>query len=602
MNIFSHFHFARKLIFHLFLASIIVFGLISWMLTHSVKRFISNHAYTQTQLFAENIQSIFEKEILKLENIPDKLIGASGCHSQECISALPETLLKHCPQLIGCSLHCHVTDPDTTPNHHLVAIRESNGKIRLRHPHQGISPLPVKQQIIRQTAQGYWIYSQVNQEKTLAFCYPLYDTVAQPLGFLKLDFPQKTITYLICNCHSYPNNKLFIIDSGGNYLVNPFQLENIHEARLPLFLKDNSYFIHYTPISCMNWQLGILCPSCSLTNSFSQLYWIVFLCLGCGFLVLFIGTANIVRRQSAPWKQLAHTAREIANGQFETPMPEFKYNHEIHEVCHSFRYLQHHLSDYIEKLKIFMAEQEQRKAELNLAQKIQQRFLPHNITLPPHIQLASELRQSREVGGDLYEYFISDNRLYFAIGDVTGKGIPAALYMASISKLLRYVACSQTSTAQICSIINKHMCEDGEDGMYITLFLGILNMNTGVLTYSNTGHPYPLIVHPDGSTQCLDADSGLPIGILDSYHFTEGTYVLSPNHSILLYTDGITDAENPAGQFFSKDRLIECVERIAPASPQQIIQAIMENITKHIGNGKQTDDLSLLLIRFGEIT
>lgn len=600
MGIFSHFHFARKLIFHLFLASIIVFGLVSWTLAHSVKRFIGHHTYTQTQLFAENIQDIFEKEMLKLENIPDRIISMSGCHSPECISALPETLLNRYPQLAGCSFHC--PPADTATLNHFAAIRESDGKIRLQHPRHGIFRLPAKQQIIRQAAQGYWIASQVNQEKTLAFCYPLYDTIARPLGLLQLDFPQKVITDLICNCRSCPHGHLFLIDSGGNYLVNPFPQKNLREIRSALFRKGDSYFVHYAPIPYMNWQLGILCPSCNSSDTFSQLYWIILLCLGCGFVVLFVGSADIVRRQSAPWKQLAHTAREIADGQFETPMPEFKYNHEIHEVCHSFRYLQHHLTDYIEKLKISMAEQEQRKAELNLAQQIQQHFLPHSITLPSHVQLASELRQSREVGGDLYEYFTLDNRLYFAIGDVTGKGVPAALYMASISKLLRYVACSQTSTARICTIINKHMCEDGENGMYITLFLGILDLNTGIITYSNAGHPYPLIVHPDGKTQCLNTDSGIPIGILDNYRFTEGTYVLSPNHSILLYTDGITDAENPAGQFFGKDRLVQCVEKAAPSSPQQIIQAIMGEITRHIGGGKQTDDLSLLLIRFGEIS
>ncbi len=620
MDIFSHFNFARQLIFYFVIVLIAAFGFISWTLTNSVKHFIGNNTYTQAQIFAENIQITFEKEMLELENIPDKIIKTSGYCSMEYISTLPEIVLNNYPQVLSCSLHCNISNPDTTTHNHLIALRNPNGEIKLNKPRYCTFRPPTQEQIIHQARHGYWIHSNIRQEKTIAFCYPLYGNAKHPLGFLKLDFPYKTITNFICNHKLYKYGYLFIIDSAGNYLVPPFQQGTVNLSQFAPFPylkqkitqggtktmiyknKNIPYFVHYTSIPYINWYLGIVCPSYATLNSSNKLYWIIFICLGGGLLFLFIGTINIVHRLSYPLKQLAYTARQIADGKFDTPIPRLKCSHEIHELYNSFRYLQHNLINYIEKLKISTAEKEQRNSEMNLAQKIQQRFLPHHITLPSHIELAAELRQSREVGGDLYEFFIRENRLYFAIGDVSGKGVPAALYMVSISKLFRYVACTLTSTAQICNTINQHMCEDTEDDMYITMFMGILDINTGILTYTNAGHPYPLVIHDNGTSHFLDKCPDMPIGILENHCFTEHTYTLPKNNTLLFYTDGITDTENPAGQFFGKEKLIRCAEKMAASSPQQIIQAILEDITQHIDTHKQTDDLTLLLIRFKGIS
>lgn len=138
--------------------------------------------------------------------------------------------------------------------------------------------------------------------------------------------------------------------------------------------------------------------------------------------------------------------------------------------------------------------------------------------------------------------------------------------------------------------------------MYLTLFLGILDFRTGVLTYTNAGHPYPLILNADGTTGSFTQYPDIPVGVMDDFHFSEHTYTFPANSSLLFYTDGITDAENPDGQFFGKEKLIKCVERVATDSPRQIIQTILEDITKHMDSCKQTDDLTLLLIRFADVS
>lgn len=624
MKILHSISFSKQLIIYLLIVLFIAFIFISLALTNSVQQFIGSNAYIQAQTFAGNIQNVFEKEIKKIESIPDKIIDLEGKTVLQCTSNLPKMLMNSYSQMICCSIHYVSTDTSAS-GIHIIAIRRPNGDIELdRTPHKSSFRPPAPKEILHQNNNGgIWTYSQVNSEKTIAFCYPLCDCHNQCRGYLKLDYPVKTITDFICNYKLYKYGNLFITDSLGNYVVAPFQEENDQNSH-SLFTKDDThtlqsviqkggfgssiyynnntkYFIYYSPLSHMHWRLGIICPYNEILNSSHKLYWVIFLCLGGGLIFLFIGVINIVHRLSSPLNQLAFTARQIADGHFDVQVPVLKSSSEINELYDSFRYMQQNIINHIEKLKISTAEKEQRKSEMILARRIQQRFLPQHIELPSNIELAAELRQSQEVGGDLYEFFILENRLYFAIGDVSGKGTPAALYMVSISKLFRYIASSHTSTATICNIINKHMCEDTEDDMYVTIFMGILDINTGILTYTNAGHPYPLIIHENGETNLFMKYPEAPVGVLSDHVFTEHTYTLHKNTSILFYTDGITDAENIAGEFYSSENLVKLVEQVAERSPQQIIQAILEDIKEHIGQRNQSDDLTLLLVRYNGI-
>lgn len=618
MKIFKNTGFAKQLIIYLLIVLIVTFIFISLALTNSVQQFIGNNAYSQAQVFAGNIQNIFEKEIRKIEDIPDKIVTLDGHSALQTSYFLPLTLLKTYPQLTSCSIHYFSSQQDTADNH-TIAFRNRDGNIQLIDTCYKCDLCQAKpKQIIHRNKQGsIWIYSQIEQIKTVAFCYPLCDRHKRCCGYLKLDFPLKTITDIVCDNKLYKYGYLFIIDSTGNYLSNPFQqlqdkkkdtssLNNTLHHRMRkgetgssiYYLDNTKYFVYYSPLPYMQWRLGIVCPYNEITSSSNKLLWVIFLCLGSGLLFLFIGTINIVHRLAYPLKELAFASRQIADGHFDAPIPDLKANFEIKELYDSFRYMQQNLINYIEKLKISTAEKEQRRSEMMLARRIQQRFLPHRIQLPPNIELAAELRQSHEVGGDLYDFFIQNDRLYFTVGDVCGKGTPAALYMVTICKLFRYVASSQTSTSEICGILNKLMCEDAEDDMYVTMFMGILDIQTGALTYTNAGHPYPLVIHENGECNFMSKYPDVPIGVLKEHVFIENTYTLHKNTSLLFYTDGITDAENPGGAFYNTDNLLKCIEQAGYFSPQQIIQSILADVKKHMGNRQQSDDLTLLLIKY----
>lgn len=615
MKMYQNKSFSRQLILYLLIVLIITFILITITLANSVNQFIGSNAYNQAQSFSSNVKKSLKKEILRMESLPDKFIGHTGSLLHNNPDHLPELLLKEDPQLLACSVCYNIDIGQSHLSPTISAYRDKNGIIFQHKLNENKYNSIHTHPFIRKNHQGaFWIYSTLGEIQTISYCCPLLNRNFERFGYLKLDFPLSALTDPICQQHRSNYSYLFIIDSNGRKLASRIrenEKEDFHTMQIfdssnlkgessssTCYINNIKYFTFYSSLPCMPWRLGLVCPYDQILNSSHKLYWVIFLCLGGGLLVLFIGTVNIVHRLSYPLKQLAYTTRQIAEGRFNTEIPEVSSTTEIKELYDSFRYMQQSLINYIEKLKISTAEKEQRKSEMKLARRIQQRFLPTPIELPANIDFAAELRQSQEVGGDLYEFFMISNLLYFVIGDVSGKGTPAALYMVSICKLFRYVASNHTSTATICNIINKHMCEDTEDDMYVTMFMGIIDINTGIMTYTNAGHPYPVVLHDNGETHFLSKYPDVPIGILENHSFAEHIYTLRKNTSLLFYTDGITDAENQTGKFYGKNRLLGCLHNHASDSPKEIIEKILEDIQQHIGERRQSDDLTLLMLRF----
>lgn len=617
--------FSKQLIIYLVIVLIVVFLFISLILANSVNQFIGNNAYIRSQSIAENVQTILSREIDKIERIPNQITEIYGQLDYHNAAIMPAKILKSYSTISGCSVCCLPNQFHRNSFPPSAAFRCKEGKIITTVP-PTYTFYNQNKILKRNQFNGYWTYSKVNGHPSIAYSQPIYDRYKDMAGLVKLDLSLKTISELLDDYKFYRSGYLFITDEKGNYISHPdsnmIKLKNIFrypvqpdstflnisrrlvkgETGSGSFFKHNQkYFIYYTPIPYVNWRLGICCPYNEILTSSNKLYFLIFLCLGAGLLFLFAGIANIVHRFSDPLRQLAYTARQIAHGRFDILIPEQHSSNEINELYASFRYMQQNLINYIERLKISTAAREQMNTEMELARQIQQGLLPRPQELPGNISLVAKLQQSRQVGGDLYEYFMSENYLHFAIGDVSGKSIPAAMYMASFSKLCRYIAHNYNSTATICNIINKQMCDDSEGDTYITIFIGILDINTGILKYTNAGHPYPLIIHENGLSNFLTQNTEIPIGVLKNHYFTEHTYTLRPGTSILLYTDGVTDAENRSKQFYSKERLIHYIQSLPDKTPEHLVPALLEDVKQHIGKCDQSDDLTLMDICYKNI-
>ena len=265
--------------------------------------------------------------------------------------------------------------------------------------------------------------------------------------------------------------------------------------------------------------------------------------------------------------------------------------------------LSDHITVALERGRLIEAyiEKERLEEGLRLAHDIQMSMLPK--TFPPFperrdLDIFAAITPAKKVGGDFYDFFFLDeNRLCFAIGDVSGKGVPAALFMAVIKTLFKAIAGRVQNPGEILSTVNREICRDNDSQMFTTLFCGILDTRTGEIRYSNGGHNPPYHLSRAGVQQ-VPKTGGRVLGLLEETTYAGSRLVLGPGETLLLYTDGVTEALDPAEQFFSERRLESILTQINFASAREQIEYLTREITLFAAGAEQADDITTLAIRF----
>lgn len=239
--------------------------------------------------------------------------------------------------------------------------------------------------------------------------------------------------------------------------------------------------------------------------------------------------------------------------------------------------------------------------EMQLASAAQKELIPH--VFPPFperkgLDLSATLYPAREVGGDLYDYFIMGNTLYFCIGDVSGKGVQASLFMAATHYLFRNVV-ARSAAADAAGQINASLCADNENCRFITFWFGCLDLASGRLEYVNAGHNAPVLVR-DGRVEFFPESDNMPFGISDDERFISKSTVLLPGDTLLLYTDGVTEAMDADGREFGTEPMMQAAESVSDGSASGVIGKVLERVRQHASGAAQSDDITMLCVKFIE--
>ena len=242
------------------------------------------------------------------------------------------------------------------------------------------------------------------------------------------------------------------------------------------------------------------------------------------------------------------------------------------------------------------------EGELTIARTIQMAMLPK--VFPPFldrldINIYGVVQPAKEVGGDLYDFYVRHNKLFFCIGDVSGKGVPAALVMAVTRSLFRSITAHEERADEIMKQMNNTMTEQNEQNMFVTLFLGALDFTTGKLEYCNAGHNAPVKVE---SVTCkvksLECKPNLPLGIMEGYEYESQSAEMRYGDTLLLYTDGLTEAENAYHEQYGEQRMIQTLSAQTNSSPREVVEAMIADVERFVNGAQQSDDLTLLFIRY----
>ncbi|MBR5030827.1 MAG: SpoIIE family protein phosphatase, partial [Muribaculaceae bacterium] len=241
-------------------------------------------------------------------------------------------------------------------------------------------------------------------------------------------------------------------------------------------------------------------------------------------------------------------------------------------------------------------EQERLNSELQVAKRIQSEMLPHDDISHSNIDIAATLLPAREVGGDIYDYFLRDDKLFFCIGDASGKGVPSALIMSVTRSMFRSFGLRESNPARIMQNINQAVCHGNDSNMFVTFFIGVLDLPTGRLHYCNAGHDTPILI--TGEPHKLDVKSNIVLGIVKDWFYEGQETILKSGDTLLLYTDGLTEAMDAKHNQFGLQQVLNTISRHQGNSPQQLLDALTGAESDFVGNAEQSDDLTLLAVRY----
>ena len=462
-----------------------------------------------------------------------------------------------------------------------------------------------------------------NSNIIASYCKPLKDADGNFIGSISTDIALAWLSKTIEAIKPYPNSYAVMIGEGGTLYIHPGKqntftasiftktlvepdtaLSELGHAMIrgetgikELEIKGEDYFAFYEPLGETGWSVALFCSKEDIFAGFVQFQINIIIIVILGLLLMRLFIVFIIARELWPLRQLAKQTNTIAKGDFSQELPDVDRIDEIGQLSHSFSDMQQSLVNYIRELKSSTAAKAALENELQVATDIQMSMLPR--IFPPFperkdIDLFASMTPAKEVGGDLYNFLLrEDNCLYFTVGDVSGKGVPAALFMAQATRLFRTLASEGLCPADIATRMNSGLCEGNDTMMFVTMFIGVIHLSTGKLEFCNCGHNPPVL---DGHFIQFK-NKNRPLGLFDGLPFQCESIDDIRGKQLLVYTDGLNEAMNKEHEQFGDDRILEIIAESKDRTACQVVEALRAAVEQHRNGAEPNDDLTLLCMK-----
>lgn len=474
---------------------------------------------------------------------------------------------------------------------------------------------------------GFWM---------VTYSVPILDTAGQFLGVITADLSLEWLQQKMKAIKPYPNSVASISNQNQRFLASTlrsdFDLTGVdsqvnaemetneklmemqqalaegRDSIIDININGESLFIVFGSLT-NRWSASISFQYEDVLRGAAMMLLIIALVGLFGLLLMFILCYIFVLRMTKPITKLTDAAMVMSKGNFDATLPEIKTDDEIMSLRNAFAYMQASLKEYIAELKITTASNERMESELNVAKKIQTALLVHDFPKGVstdaggndyfHYDIHAFLEPAKEVGGDLYDFRIKDDTLYFAVGDVSGKGVPAALLMGITRVALRFVSGMGLPMDEVDSRVNNILSETNDTGMFVTLFCGRIDLKTGKCRYCNAGHN-PIVVKPaNGDAYFLHAKPNIAVGLFPDFPYQGEELDLHPGDKLLFYTDGVTEAEKADKSLFGDDRLLawaNASQAFLNGTSQEAVDDLYATVKQFTEGNEPNDDITIMII------
>ena len=465
-------------------------------------------------------------------------------------------------------------------------------------------------------------------EMLTSYSQTITDRQGTVIGVINTSLSLTWLSQNISSIKPYPNSYSVMIGRGGTYFVHPdstkisrqtiftqameepdtalvalgHAMQRGEEGMKRMRISGEDSYVFYKPLGQTGCSMAIVCPESDIFGGFDRLRNSVRTIVLVGLLLMLFFFIRIITRELRPLHRLAKGAETIASGNFDTKLPELKREDEIGQLSTSFGNMQQSLVKYIEELKDTTAEKASIERDLRIASSIQMGMLPEDFPTKAErddVQLYASLTPAKEVGGDLFDFYFRGNKLFFCIGDVSGKGVPASLFMAVTRSVFRTVSAHESKPDRIMSTINTTIADMNKTHMFVTLFVGVLDLSTGMLHYCNAGHDAPLLV--GAGVGELPCDPNIPVGFMPSWEYSLQEALIYEDTTIFLFTDGLTEAMNADHELFRMERVIDVATKVLSMKeqePHHFIEHMTNAVHEFVGDAEQSDDLTMMAIQY----
>ena len=461
-------------------------------------------------------------------------------------------------------------------------------------------------------------------EMVTTYCQAIKNKQGAVIGVINTSLSINWLSQTISAVKPYPNSYSIMIGRGGTYFVHPdstkitrqtiftqtmlepdtaltalgHAMQRGEEGMRRMVIDGKDSYVFYKPLGKTGCSMAIVCPESDIFGGFNRLRHTVMGIVFVGLLVMLCVFINVITRELKPLHRLAREAETIASGNFDAELPDFERTDEIGQLSHSFGYMQQSLVRYIDELKLTTAQKASIESELNVASNIQMSMLPSVFPNREGLDMHASMTPAKEVGGDLYGYLLKGDNLYFCVGDVSGKGVPASLFMAQVTRLFRTLANQQMAPADICTHMNEALSGDeNATNMFVTMFVGMVNLQSGHLKFCNAGHNPPVIGGGEHHGEFLQMLPNFPIGVLPGLEFQGEEIDTIKGRALFLYTDGLNEAENREHEQFGDDQLLSILRNTHFESAQQVVETLYNEVQRHRDGADPNDDLTMMCLR-----
>lgn len=630
-----------KLILFFFISGMFIFLLIFTFTYRFSRHMIEKNAEESARNLAQSTANKIETILFSAQKVPENLVYylENSPYDKEQLLSLLKMVVEKNPEVYGSTVAFEPYAFEKGTLYFAPYYYKSTGKINFRYL-GGDS-----------YRYFYWDWYRIPKELGLSgwsepyfdvgggdiimatYSVPFYKTVSgkrQFMGIVTADISLEWLRDIVSSVKILDSGYGFLISKSGAIVTHPRKNLIMHEtifsvaeeqgsallrelgrkmvegesgfAPFPGIFSGKKSWTYYVPILSTGWSLAVVFPQDEFMADVIRLNRVVIV-LGTAGLLLLLGTVVFIARSIArPLRAMVKATEGIATGNLDVEVPSVKTNDEVGKLAQAFEYMKVSLKKYIRELTETTAAKQKIESELNIAHDIQMSMLPK--VFPPfpdrhEFDIYALIETAREVGGDLYDfYFIDKDRLCFVIGDVLGKGISAALFMAMVTTLFKATAAKGIGPDRILAQVDAEIKKSNDENMFVTAFLGILDIKTGEVIYANGGHNLPFIIRKEGKAVFVKEMEGKVIGVYEGMDFETGRFTLEPGEALFMYTDGITEAKDNKGGFFSEESLKKEIESLHDLPVREMVLGISRKIKDFSCGAPQSDDITMMVLKF----